>query len=184
MRCILALVSAAFLLGGWLIRVKDRTLEIAADTEGWRTPRGLVSRSDASYHGRLADLLVSARADDPYTAVRLRVRPGAAAAVTLSREDPAPGDIGAWRLTDRKSHYVGTRVPRTFGFGEAVSVPPDTDLVVEFDPGTVHPGSSLAGDDPIQFDLRVQVGNELEAVAVRLRVVDTHRGWYVGFAGH
>jgi hypothetical protein len=75
-------------------------------------------------------------------------------------------------------------VPRAFALGETVAVPKGTDLLVEFDPGSVFPDASLVGGDPIEFDLRIQVGDDVESVPVRLRVLDTHRGWYVGFAGH
>jgi len=116
--------------------------------------------------------------------VRLRVRPGDRASVTVTKESASTGALGAWRLTDREGHFVATRVPRVLGLGETVTVPAGTDLLVEFDPGTVFPGSSLSSGDPIEIDLSVQVRDDIESVPVRLTVADTHRGWYVGFAGH
>jgi hypothetical protein len=194
MRRMLAVGAGAVLLGGCMVQMKDPTLKVGADSDEWQTNAEFDSRSDASYHGRLADLVVSAKAADPYTPVRLRVRPGDAALVTLSREDGSTGVLGAWRLRNRnvdvgawppadpKEYYIGTRVPCALRFGDPVAVPSGADLVVEFDPGTVSPGTSLSSGEPIEFDLRVQVGDDVEFVPVHLKVLDTHHRLYVGYA--
>jgi hypothetical protein len=190
----LALGAGAVLLGGCMVQMKDPTLKVGADSDEWQTNAESDTRSDASYHGRLADLVVSGKAADPYTPVRLRVRPSDAATVTVSREDGYTGVAGAWRLRDRnvyvggwrpadpKEYYIGTRVPCALGFGDPVAVPSGTDLVVEFDPGTVSPGTSLSSGDHIEFDVRVQVRDDIEFVPVRLKVLDTDHHLYIGYA--
>ena len=131
----------------------------------------------ADHDGRLAAVSLAVSANDPYTPVKVRVRPTGAATVTVTRDGARTAPAGAFRLTDGGENYIGTRVPRAFRFGEALGVPAGADLLLEFDPGTVLDDDSVSEGDEIGFDLRVDVGAESEVLPVRLTVEDIDRDW-------
>ena len=180
----LALVILALSLSGCLVRVYDPRLELSSDVEGWHTEPGLSYQADAAYRDQRGELTVSARADDPYTPVRLRVRPADAAIVTVSRPGNKLGVAGAWRLGDRAGHYLETRVPRALEFGTPLHVPAGADLLIEFDPAAVCPDASLSEGDTVAIDVRIASSGSVETIPVRLSVTERDRKWYIGLAGH
>lgn len=176
----IACALLAVTLGGCVLYVYEPKLRVESEAEGWVQDKDMQSSADATFTGRLAEAVVSARADDPYTPVRTRVRPGAAATVTVFRDGGAPGPVGAWRIGDRKGRYVKSRVPRPFAFGDVLDVPEGTDLLLEFDPRSVVPGEAPSSGDLIAFTLRIESGGDTETITVALRVADVHRSWAIG----
>jgi hypothetical protein len=170
----------ALSLGGCVLFVYEPKLRVESEAEGWESDREMQYRADATYSGRLSDVLISVRADDPFTPVRARVRPGAAVTLTVQRAGGVAGSVGAWRLGDRQDRYFKSRVPRSFAFGDVLDVPAGTDLLLEFDPRTVIEGDEPASGDVVAFELHIESAGDSETVPVALRVADVHRDWAIG----
>lgn len=179
-RPIAACALLAVSLGGCVLYVYEPDLRVESEIDGWESTAAMARQADAAFHARLADVLVSVRADDPFTPVRARVRPGAAATVTVLRDGGAAGTVGAWRLGDRNGLYLSSRVPRPFAFGDALEAPAGAELLLEFDPHTVVDGDSVTSGCMVAFSLRFESGGDVETMPVALRVADVHRGWAIG----
>ena len=167
-------------LGGCVLYVYEPKLRVESEVAGWWSGQEMQSEADAAYDGRLAYVLVSVRADDPFTPVRTRVRPGREAKVTIQRAGHEGAPAGAWRLGDRNERYFKSRVPRVFAFGDALDVPAGTVLLLEFDPRSLVAGDSPTTGDLIACELRIESGADSETVPVALRVADVDRSWAIG----
>jgi hypothetical protein len=125
-------------------------------------------------------VVVTVRADDPYSPVRVQVVPAGAAEIGVST-DGVEAVVGAWRLGDGRRRYLRTRVPRSLVPYVAVEVPAGAELLLEFDPGVVTPRKDLAVGDEIAFDVYVVLADgRTRDIPVRLYVTELSRDWHIG----